>query len=64
MQNITYLGRHYPVVTEFRRDEGLGGRTCAMSYINGPAVHSFFIATKLQTQRTKKKGGGIIIHLV
>lgn len=53
----TYLGRHYPVVTEFRRDEGLGGRTRAMSYVNGPAVHSFLIATELQGEKQRRKQG-------
>lgn len=52
---ISYLGGHNPIIAELGWDESLSGRTCPMTNIDSPTVHSSLINAKLEEDAA---GGG------
>lgn len=53
---ISYLGGHNPIIAELGWDESLSGRTCPMTNIDSPTVHSSLINAKLEEDAA---GGGL-----
>ena len=55
MSVCSYLGGHNPIVAELGRDEGLSGRR-PMANIDGPAVYSALVTSKLGEQEGGERG--------
>lgn len=47
---VTNLGGNDPVVTEFEREVCVCAGTAPVSNVDGPAVHSLFVPSALQSQ--------------